>query len=106
MSSSPRRCGGPWSSLSRLDVVAIRRHQSDPLVVYNSLVRVQAEERFVDLLQVAGVDTDRVPTLLELIAADVSRLGFYDMQYRPFLRVQPSTLRIGDEVHATPSEVI
>lgn len=56
-------------------------------------------------MKVAGVDADCVPILLDLIAADVRRLGFYDMQYRPFLRVTPSTLRVGDEVKTTPPEI-
>lgn len=91
--------------LALLDVVAIRRHQSDPVIVYNSLMRAHTEDRFVELLHVAGVDPDRVPVFLDLIAADVKRLGFYDMQYRPFLRVGSSTLRVGNDVKTAPPEI-
>ena len=98
-----------WRSLeflAFLDVAALRQFESDPEVIYNSLMRVSTEDNLVELLKVIGVDSERVAPLLDLIAADVRRLGHYDMQYRPFLRVRSSTARIGGRETTTRPEVI
>jgi hypothetical protein len=92
--------------LSVLDAVAMRRYESDPLVVYNSLTRAVTLTDFVELLKVAGIDAEQASTFLDLLAADVRRLAFYDMQYRPFLSIAPSTFQVGNAAESTPLEVV
>ncbi len=89
-----------------LDLTALRKHQDDPTVVYNSLLRVTTEGNFVDLLKALGVAQEHLPALLGLIAAHVGRLGHYDIQYRPFLRINPTTLRVSQEERTTPPEIV
>ncbi|MXY25400.1 MAG: hypothetical protein F4Y45_12910 [Acidobacteria bacterium] len=98
-----------WRSLeflAFLDIGALRQFESDEPIVNNSLMRIITEEALVDLVKVAGVESENVAPLLNLFTADVRRLGHYDMQYRPFLRVKPSTLQINGREETTPSEVI
>jgi hypothetical protein len=98
-----------WRSLeffALLDITAIRRYESDPVVLHNSLMRVSREADMVELLQVVGLSPDQVRAFLDLVAADVRRLGHYDMQYRPFLRVNQSTFRIDDKEQTTRPEIV
>jgi len=91
-----------------LDLTALRRHQSDSTVVYNSLMRVAAEESLMALLKVVGVAQGHVPALLDLIAAHVGGLGglgHYDIQYRPFLRAKPTRLQLSEGEKTTPEEI-
>ena len=98
-----------WRSLeflALLDVAALRQFESDPEVIYNSLMRMGTEDILVELLKVTGVDSEQVAVLLDLISADVRRLGHYDMQYRPFLRLKSSTVPIGGRETTMRPEVV
>ena len=92
--------------LTLLDIAFLRRHQDDTGVVGNSLSKVISQEGLRDLLFAVGLTDQQVVTFLKLVAADVNQLGHLDIQYRPFLAVNPSTVQIGDEVVTTTQEIV
>ena len=92
--------------LTLLDIAFLRRHQDDTGVVGNSLSRVIGREGLRDLLSTVGLTNEQVVAFLKLVAADVNELGHLDVQYRPFLAVNPSTVQVGDEIVTTTQEIV
>lgn len=80
--------------LAVLDITALRQFQADPTVFYNSLMRSIPRESFSDLLSTLGMEHLHLSALVELIGADVNKLGFYDTQYRPFLCVNSTKFSV------------
>lgn len=98
-----------WRALrfvSLIDIAALQRHQTDSLLVRNSLMRVIGVEQFKELLAVFGMSQEQASSLLKLLAADVNKLGHFDLQYRPFLLLSPSTIEIDGEERTTSPEIV
>jgi hypothetical protein len=91
--------------LAVVDITALRRHQSDPDLIYNSLTRVSLDEHLAAMLTTVGVSSEHVPAFLTLIAAHVERLGHFDIQYKLFLRTNPATVRLSNGEKTGPPEV-
>jgi hypothetical protein len=49
------------------------------------------ETEVLDLLSLAGVTKEQARDFLNLVAADVHHLGYFDIQYRPFVRIATRT---------------
>lgn len=95
------------SFMSLADVAVLRRHQEgDPGYLYNSLVRISQEEDFLNLLRSIEFDEGKSVESLNLIAADAHRLGYYDMQYKPILRIAPSTFQLETGPKTSPTEMV
>ena len=66
--------------------------ETDPVLFFNSLVRIASEEPLLELLkEVGGLSNAAGRDLIALISAHSDALGFYDLQYKPlfkFRRVQ------------------
>jgi hypothetical protein len=79
--------------MALVDIAALKSYaRHDPMLFVNSLVRVSTEDNILDLIAVLGVQREQSREFLRLVSADVHRLGYYDLQYRPFLRVAAVTL--------------
>ena len=73
---------------SMVDIAVVRRYSnSDYTTLLNSLVRVVPEQGILDMITAVGVDDAQAKDFLRLVAANVHRLGYLDLQYRPFLRI-------------------
>lgn len=92
--------------LSLVDVALIKRHQDDPQLISNSMMRVISRDKVVEMLTTFGLSGNQASAFLDLVSARTSKLGHYDVQYRPFLALEPSTLRVDDKVVTTPVEVV
>jgi len=92
--------------LNVLDIALLKRHQDDATLLSNSLIRVASHEKHVELLTAFGLGTEQVRAFLDLMYLDVRSPGHVDVQYRPFLVVNESTMQIGDEVKTTRREVV
>jgi hypothetical protein len=92
--------------LAVLDLTALRPHQQDPTIFYNSLMRVSSEHSMAELIEALGVSKQHLPAFLDLISAQVGKLGHYDIQYRPFLRINPTVLPLSSGEKRTPPEVV
>lgn len=87
------------------DIAALRPYQrSDWTVILNSLVRVMRERDMVDMIVSTGVSHDQAQEFLSLVCADVEHLGYFDLQYRPLLRIATTTLP--ERGFTTPREII
>jgi hypothetical protein len=71
-----------------VNLAALRPYaSSDRTVFINSLVRIASQEPLLELLgQVGGLSRQAGIDLLELVSADSSSLGYYDLQYKPFFK--------------------
>lgn len=79
--------------MSLVDIAALRPYaHSDPALLANSLVRVTPHERLIDLIKSLGIGKGQSEDFFNLVGADVHRLGYFDIQYRPFLRIAATTL--------------
>ena len=76
-----------------VDVAALRPYaRRDQTLFLNSLVRVTTEENTIEMIRSMGIEPEQVQEFLRLVCSDVHRLGYYDLQYRPFLRIAATTL--------------
>jgi hypothetical protein len=74
--------------LCLIDIYVVRPFAlSDPTAFHNSLLRVARETDIIELLTTAGFSQEQVRDFLRLVSADTQQLGYYDLQYRPFLRI-------------------
>jgi hypothetical protein len=79
--------------MSLVDIAVLRPYaRRDPMLFLNSLVRVTLEDNMVNVIASLGIEREHVLEFLRLVSADVHRLGYYDLQYRPFLRIATTTL--------------
>jgi hypothetical protein len=60
---------------------------SQPALLINSLVRIIPDHQLIQLLQDLDFTVEETADALRLISGEVNALGFYDLQYRPFLHV-------------------
>ena len=80
-----------------VDIAAIRSYSTaDQTIFLNSAVRITKEDEILEVLATAGADRIRAREFLGLVTAEVGRLGHFDMQYWPFLRIAPG--RSGGDV--------
>ncbi len=76
-----------------VDICAVRSFENmDPSTLFNSVLRIAKEKDLVALVASMGIKEEEISEFLRLVAADTRRLGYLDIQYRPFLRLAPSTL--------------
>ena len=66
--------------------------KSDPTMMFNSLVRIAKEEDMVGMMTEIGIDPAKAREFLRLVAADVHNIGYFDLQYRPLLRIATATV--------------
>jgi len=79
--------------MSMVDIAVRKPYASrDPTLFVNSLVRITAEESIVDVISSLGTRREQAQEFLRLVSADVHNLGYYDLQYRPFLRIATTVL--------------
>ena len=78
--------------------------ESDPTLFLNSLVRVVGEDSMAELVQNLGTSSAEAGEFLQIASADVRRLGYLDLQYRPFLRIAQT--RIPSKNKVTKPEII
>lgn len=91
--------------VSLLDVSALKFYADrDRTVLCNSLLRVMQEEDLVDFISLVGVTKAQAKEFLQLVAADVRDLGYFDVQYRPFLRI--ATTAVPSHETITKPEVV
>lgn len=77
--------------LSLVDIALVRdASKNDSLMLLNSLVRLGSEEAIVELSRELGVSSEQGTDFLRVVSADVKQLGYFDLQYRPFLRIAQS----------------
>jgi len=91
--------------LSLVDIALLRPYaRQDSTILFNSLVRVLAEKNMVELITSMGVTEEQAREFIRLVSADVHRLGYLDLQYRPFLRI--AVTRMPKKGIVTPPEVV
>ena len=74
--------------LAFLDIALLRPHsRTDPYLFLNSLVRIGREDALVEMVSSLGISREQGQEFLRLVTADVRHLGYFDFQYRPFLRM-------------------
>jgi hypothetical protein len=78
--------------ISLLDIFGLKQFaKEDRTILFNSLLRVIEEKELIDLLCRVGVKESEAREFLDLVAADVYNLRYFDIQYRPLLRIAPWT---------------
>jgi hypothetical protein len=93
--------------MSAIDVIVLwQRAESNPRAVLNSLVRVYKEEEIFSLIESLGFSKEQTTEFFQLISADVQDLGYFDLQYRPFLRIAPNRFVRGAEELESPAEMV
>ena len=91
--------------MSLVDIAILRPYdRQDSTILFNSLVRVLTEQNMVGLITSMGVTEEQAREFIGLVSADVHRLGYLDLQYRPFLRI--AVTRIPKKGIVTPPEVV
>jgi hypothetical protein len=76
-----------------IDIFVLRPFaKSDPTLLCNSLVRITKEADLVTMMTEVGIDSKKAAEFLRLVSADVRRIGYFDLQYRPFLRIATATV--------------
>jgi hypothetical protein len=93
--------------MAAIDVLVLWRYaEANPQAVLNSLVRVYKEEEIFSLIESLGFSSDQTAEFFQLISADVRDLGYFDIQYRPFLRIAANRFIRGEEVLESPAEMV
>ena len=97
-----------WRTLrfmSLVDIAAIRSFvKRDFVTLVNSLVRVTKDRDTVELLVSLGFSAQQAAEFVSLVSADVNDLGYYDLQYRPFIHI--ATTNIPSAGYQSPPETI
>jgi len=65
-------------------------NDSDNLMSYNSLVKALNSQEFIDELSRYGFDSKSIEDFLDLISWDVNYDKFYDIQYKPIIKIEDS----------------
>lgn len=93
--------------IAAVDVIILWQHgESNPRAVLNSLVRVYKEKETFALIEDLGFSEEQTSEFFRLISADVRELGYFDIQYRPFLRIAANRFIRSNEVVESPAEMI
>ena len=80
--------------LCLISIAAARMYaKTDFTLLRNSIIRVVHEDGMVEIITQLGVNQNQANDFLQLVSADVRHLGYFDVQYRPFLRIATTTLR-------------
>jgi hypothetical protein len=72
----------------------------------NSLVRVYQEQEIFSLIESLGFSKEQTAEFFQLITADVRNLGYFDLQYRPLLRIAPNRFSRDGEMLESPPEMV
>jgi hypothetical protein len=89
--------------LCLVDIHLLRPFAStDHILLANSLIRVAKKSDHVELLTAAGISREQAEEFFRLVNADVKKLGYYDLQYKPFLLIAQATI---DET-TSPPEIV
>jgi hypothetical protein len=79
--------------LCLMDIYAVQSFGNiDSATLFNSILRVSKEQDLINLIASIGIAEEQACEFLRLVSADAKRLGYLDLQYRPFLRIAASTL--------------
>jgi len=83
--------------LALAEIATLRPYaRRDRNLFLNSLVYVTLEEDIIKMISMLGIGREQAYEFLRLVSADVHQLGYYDLQYRPFLRIATTNVpRIG-----------
>lgn len=93
--------------MAAVDIVILWKHgESNPRAVLNSLVRVYQEQETFSLIESLGFSKEQTAEFFQLISADVRNLGYFDLQYRPFLRIAATKSVRGEEMLESPPEMV
>ncbi|HEX6903308.1 MAG TPA: nuclease-related domain-containing protein [Thermoanaerobaculia bacterium] len=91
--------------LSLMDIAALRHYQKiEPTATRNSVVRVIKADDLIEMIAALDVDPERAREFLCLVAANVNSLGYYDLQYRPFLQI--AAVDMPEENFRSPMEFV
>lgn len=94
-----------WQFLGLVDAAVTRRFvDRDWMIVSNSLVRVVPEESLIEMSMSTGVTEQQARDFLRFVAADVKKLGYFDLQYRPFLRM--ASVGVSKLEYMSPPEIL
>src|ERR1051325_1075913 len=93
--------------MAAVDVVILWQHgKSNPRAVLNSLVRVYQEQEIFSLIESLGFSKEQTSEFFQLISADVRNLGYFDLQYRPLLKIAPNRFFRDEEILESPPEMV
>jgi hypothetical protein len=93
--------------MALVHIIVLTQHgESNPRAVFNSLVSVSTEEALFSLFTNMGFTDAQVVDFLQLVSADVRDLGYFDLQYRPILRIAQNILQLNGKLAETPPEII
>ena len=91
--------------MSLVDIAAIRPFvKRDYITFVNSLVRITKDQETVELLVALGFSTQEAAEFMSLVSASVSSLGYYDLQYRPFIHIAATHLP-SNHYHSPPETI-
>lgn len=94
-----------WQFLGLVDVSVTRRFVGhDWTIVSNSLLRVLSEEAMIEMTRSTGISEEEAREFLRLVTADVKTHRYFDLQYRPFLRMAKA--RFENREYESPSEIL
>ncbi len=80
--------------MALVDIAATRECGKDDLtVLINSAVRVTKDRETLELFSAIGISEQKTKEFLELVSADVHKFGYYDLQYRPLLKIAQANVR-------------
>jgi hypothetical protein len=94
-----------WQFLGLVDVSVTRRFVGkDSTIVFNSLVRVLPEEALIEMTRSIGIGEQEAREFVRLVTADVRTHRYFDLQYRPFLRM--AKVKLSNQEKDPPSEIL
>lgn len=92
--------------INLVDIELLGQHEDNQTIVRNSLVRVTSASAHREMLGTCGLTGDEADEFIELMFIDVNKLKHVDIQYRPFLTLNPSSFETPEGTRTTPREVI
>lgn len=93
--------------MALVHIIVLTQHgESNPRAVLNSLVSVSTEEALFSLITNMGFSDEQVVDFFQLVSADVRDLGYFDLQYRPIVRIAQNILLLDGKCVETPPEII
>lgn len=93
--------------LAVVDVVSLRKHQSDPQLIANSLLRIMPVDALLELLRAGNVSSAASSAFVSLISTSVATATTWDLQYRPLVAPTRSEVTgFNHDVLTTREEVV
>ena len=94
-----------WQFIGLIDVSVTRRFVGqDSTIVFNSLTRVLPERALIEMTMSTGVGEQEALEFVRLVTADVKTHRYFDLQYRPFLRM--AKVNLPKQEKESPSEIL